>query len=297
MALKITKSTDPIKVSSLTMCLYSPPGVGKTSTAFTAEKPLLLDFDRGAHRAQNRKDIVEVKAWSDVTTITADDMADYSTIVVDTAGRAIDCLSADIIARNPKMGRGGALSQQGFGQLKSEFAAWLKSLRALGKDVVLIAHMDEQRNGEEIMERLDIQGSSKNEIYKLADAMGRLRIIDGKRVLDFNPSGTGFGKNPAQLPVMDIPNFAASPLFLAEVLASIKASLNGMSEAAVIAMQAQDDLRAEVAEFDTPEQFNKKVDKLADAAPTIKALLVSLAKDKGFTFDKKTKSFSAKAAA
>jgi len=297
MALKITKSTDPIKVTSLTMCLYSPPGVGKTSTAFTAEKPLLLDFDRGAHRAQNRKDIVEVRAWSDVTTITDDDMADYSTIVVDTAGRAIDCLSADIIARNPKMGRGGALSQQGFGQLKSEFAAWLKSLRALGKDVVLIAHMDEQRNGEEVMERLDIQGSSKNEIYKLADAMGRLRIVDGKRALDFNPSGTGFGKNPAQLPVMDIPNFAASPLFLAEVLASIKASLNGMSEAAVIAMQEQDDLRAEVAEFDTPEQFNKKVDQLADAAPTIKALLVSLAKDKGFTFDKKTKSFSAKAAA
>jgi len=219
----------------------------RASTAFTAEKPLLLDFDRGAHRAQNRKDIVEVRAWSDVTTITADDMADYSTIVVDTAGRAIDCLSADIIARNPKMGRGGALSQQGFGQLKSEFAAWLKSLRALGKDVVLIAHMDEQRNGEEVMERLDIQGSSKNEIYKLADAMGRLRIVDGKRVLDFNPSGTGFGKNPAQLPVMDIPNFASSPLFLADVLASIKASLNSMSESAIAAMQAQDDLRAEGA--------------------------------------------------
>lgn len=297
MALKITKSTDPIKVTSLTMCLYSPPGVGKTSTAFTAEKPLLLDFDRGAHRAQNRKDIVEVRAWSDVTTITDDDMADYSTIVVDTAGRAIDCLSADIIARNPKMGRGGALSQQGFGQLKSEFAAWLKSLRALGKDVVLIAHMDEQRNGEEVMERLDIQGSSKNEIYKLADAMGRLRIVDGKRALDFNPSGTGFGKNPAQLPVMDIPNFAASPLFLADILASIKSSLNSMSESAVAAMKAQDDLRAEVAEFDTPEQFTKKVDELAEATPTVKALLVSLAKDKGFMFDKKTKAFAAKAAA
>lgn len=297
MALKITKASDPIKVTAITLCLYAPPGVGKTSTAFTADRPLLLDFDRGAYRAQNRKDAVIVERWGDVTSITADDMADYATIIVDTAGRAIDCLSADIIARNPKMGRGGALSQQGFGQLKSEFAGWLKSLRLLGKDVVLIAHMDEQRQGEDVVERLDIQGSSKNEIYKLADAMGRLRIIDNKRVLDFNPSQSGFGKNPAQLPVIEVPNFASHPFFLDDVIGQIKGSLNSMSEAALAAMKAQDDLRAEVAEFDTPEQFTKKVDELAEAAPTIKALLVSLAKDKGFAFDKKTKAFTAKAAA
>lgn len=297
MALRIIKASEPIKISAITTCLYSQPGIGKSTLAFTASSPLLLDFDNGSYRAGNRKDVVRPTKWSDVTDITAEDMAEYSTVIVDTAGRALDMLSTDIIARNPKMGRGGALSQQGYGQLKTEFTGWLKSLRALGKDVVLIAHMDEQRNGEDVMERLDIQGSSKNEIYKSADAMGRLRIIDGKRVLDFNPSGTGFGKNPAQLPVMVVPDFNASPDFLAGVIGQIKGALNSMSEAQIAAMKEQDDLRAEAAEFDTPEQFTKKADEMHGASDILKRLLVQLAKDKGYAFDKASKAFVAKVAA
>lgn len=297
MALRIIKASEPIKINAITTCLYSQPGIGKSTLAFTAASPLLLDFDNGSYRAGNRKDVVRPTRWSDVTEITADDLAAYSTIIVDTAGRALDMLSADIIGRNPKMGRGGALSQQGYGQLKSEFTGWLKSLRAIGKDVVLIAHMDEQRSGDEVMERLDIQGSSKNEIYKSADAMGRLRIIDGKRVLDFNPSGTGFGKNPAQLAVMEVPNFAVAPDFLGTVISQIKDALNSMSEAQIAAMKEQDDLRVEASEFDTPEQFTKKADELHGASDILKRMLVQLAKDKGFAFDKAKKAFVAKAAA
>jgi hypothetical protein len=118
---------------------------------------------------------------------------------VDTAGRALDVLTADIIRRNPKAGRGGALTLQGYGTLKAEFVAWLKHLNGMGKDVVLIAHMDEQRNGDDIIERLDVQGGSKGEIYKAADAMGRIAIRDGKRILNFSPTDAAFGKNPGQL--------------------------------------------------------------------------------------------------
>ena len=134
MALRIIKSSDPIKVERLNVCIYGAPGTGKTSMAFTSDSPLLLDFDNGAHRAANRKDTVRVQQWGDVSDLSADDLADYKTIVVDTAGRALDILTADIIRRNPKAGRGGALTLQGYGTLKAEFVAWLKALNAIGKD-------------------------------------------------------------------------------------------------------------------------------------------------------------------
>ena len=135
-----------------------------------------------------------------MTSITAEDLAEFKTVVVDTAGRALDVLSADIIRRNAKMGRGGALTLQGYGQLKSEFTAWLKMVKSMGKDVVLIAHSSEDKSGDDLIERLDVQGGSKGEIYKSADAMGRLNMINGKRILNFNPSDTSFGKNPRPTP-------------------------------------------------------------------------------------------------
>jgi hypothetical protein len=144
-----------------------------TSLAFTAEKPLLLDFDNGSHRAANRKDVVRVSLGRRVRHHGRGPGA-VQDGRVDTAGRALDAITVDIIRANPKHGRGGALTLQGYGELKTRFGSFLKLLNSFGKDVVLIAHMDEQRNGDELVERLDVQGGSKGEIYKAADAMGRL---------------------------------------------------------------------------------------------------------------------------
>jgi hypothetical protein len=174
--LKITKASDPITVERLNMVVYGPPGLGKTSLAFTADKPLLLDFDNGSHRAANRKDVVQVGSWQDVAGITAEDLAPFNTVIVDTAGRALDAITADIIRTDPKGHKNGALTLPGYGVLKTRFTTFLRLLNSFGKDVVLIAHMDEQRNGDDLIERLDVQGGSKGEIYKAADAMGRLSM-------------------------------------------------------------------------------------------------------------------------
>lgn len=142
MALKITRSDEVIRVDTLCMTIYSQPGLGKTSLSFTASRPLLLDFDKGAHRAVDRKDVVQVSAWSDVANISAADVAGHDTIIIDTVGKALDVLAQDIIRGNPRLSNGSALSQQGWGQLGVRFSAFLKLLRGFGKDVVLIAHMD-----------------------------------------------------------------------------------------------------------------------------------------------------------
>ncbi len=297
MALRIIRSTDPITVNRLNVCIYAAPGLGKTSISFTADKPLLLDFDRGAHRSANRKDTVQVERWEDVAHITADDLADFNTVVVDTAGRALDTLTPDIIRRNPKMGRGGSLTLQGFGQLKSEFVAWLKHLNSLGKDVVLIAHMDEQRNGDEIIERLDVQGGSKGEIYKAADAMGRLSIRDGKRMLNFSPTDASFGKNPGQLEPLEVPHPERDPQFLARVIQQIKDRLNAMTEEQREAQAALEKWRERTTAAEDVTAINALLPEAKGGSQAMKVLLNDRASALGLAFDSKAGQYAAPKAA
>jgi hypothetical protein len=292
MGLKITRAADPITVERINVCLYGQPGSGKTSLAFTADAPLLLDFDQGAHRAANRKDTVQVATWADVAGMTAGDLDAYRTIVVDTAGRALDSLTADIIRRNPKAGRGGALTLQGYGTLKAEFVAWLKMLNTFGKDVLLIAHMDEQRNGDDVLERLDVQGGSKGEIYKAADAMGRVFVKGNTRELDFSPRENSFGKNPGQLEVLQIPHPDRQPAFLAGVMQSIKDKLNELTADQMAEQGRIAEWRDAIALLESSEDFNGKLDAIKGQSVAIRQLFKDAAKSHGYTFDKKAGAYA-----
>ncbi len=292
MSLKIIKATDAIRVERLNVCIYGTPGSGKTSMAFTASAPLLLDFDNGAHRAANRKDTVRVSSWADVADLRADDLHDYATVVIDTAGRALDILTADIIRRNPKDSRGGALTLQGYGKLKAEFVAWLKQLNAFGKDVVLITHMDEQRNGDDIIERLDVQGGSKGEIYKAADAMGRVSVKGGARLLNFSPTEAAFGKNPGQLDVLEIPHPERDPHFLAGVMQAIKDRLNAMTLEQIAAQKVIADWHADIDTMASVEDFNGRLADVKAAPMAVQALFGRAAKNKGYTFDTTAKRYT-----
>lgn len=294
MALKITKSSDPITVDRLNTVIYGPPGLGKSSLAFTADAPLLLDFDNGSHRAANRKDTVRIADWSDVAGITAEDLAPFKTVIVDTAGRALDTLTADIIRVNPKHGRGGALTLQGYGELKSRFTSFLKLLNSFGKDVVLIAHMDEQRNGDDIIERLDVQGGSKGEIYKAADAMGRLVIANNKRWLRFSPTDAAFGKNPGQLEPLEVPDFTSAEFdtFLASIIQRIKDRLNELTESQREAMAEQHWFRDALPKVEDADGINGLLARAATGGTVCKELLHKRARELGMAWDKATSEYT-----
>ena len=297
MALKIIKSSEPIRVDRLNVVIYGQPGCGKSSLAFTSDAPLMLDFDNGAYRAANRKDIVRVERWADIADLSDADLADYKTIIVDTAGRALDALSADIIKRNPKAGRNGALTLQGFGTLKVEFTAWLKHVNQMGKDVVLIAHMDEQRNGDEVIERLDVQGGSKGEIYKSADAMGRIMIREGKRWLNFSPTDAAFGKNPGQLEPLEIPIPSADGLFLDRVVDRIKCRLNELSVEQVAAQKEFDEWQERINGLSSAADFNEALLDVKKAAKAIQKRFAEAASINDLSFDKESSQYVKKVAA
>ncbi len=298
MTLKIIKADEPITVNQLVIVLYGAPGLGKSTLGFTADKPIGLDFDKGVYRAANRKDSVAVDSWTDTANITPDDLKPYDTVIVDTAGRALDFLSADIIANDPKKGYGGALTLQGYGVLKGRFTSWLNSLKVIGKDVVLIAHSSEEKKGDDIIERLDVQGGSKGEIYKSADAMGRLSLINGKRVLSFSPTDTAFGKNPGCLDPIIIPDVSTSPDTLAEVITAIKTKLNALTEDQKERQGKIADWMAKFDEAKTADEFTalikdiKKADK--EIEPIIKGALHKTATDKGFAYNKTSLKYEVK---
>lgn len=260
MSLKIVKSHDPIEVKNITVLIYGQPGVGKTSLAFTADSPLLLDFDRGAYRSQFRKDSVQVDAWSDVASLSESDLEPYDTIIVDTVGRLLDALTAHLIRGNPKLARGsGALSLQGYGELKASYATWLKTLLSFGKDVILIAHDREDKNGDDLIVRPDIQGGSYGEVFKRSDGVAYMYRAAKQTVLDFSPSDRFIAKNAANFDPFPVPHFAKDAAFMARVISGIKDALNSMSAEAQEIASIVADWRAKAEEAADADAINGMV--------------------------------------
>lgn len=290
MALKIVTADEQITVKQIVAVVYGSPGIGKSTIGFSCEKPLLIDFDKGAYRAANRKDTVQVESWIEVADIQPEDLGNYKTVVVDTAGRALDLLTTDIIRRNPKTGYGGALTLQGYGILKAEFASWLKALKNAGLDVVLLSHASEDKKGDEIIERLDIQGGSKGEIYKSADLMGRLYIENRKRVLNFNPTDIAFGKNPGGFEPLLVPDINTAPNFFAEIMQQTKDKINELSQEQKKRADTIAEWLETIADAKSPEDFNflvKQTESADDSIlPIIKGQIHKAATDIGFVFEK-----------
>lgn len=293
MALKITTADDPIEVKNICFTIYSQPGLGKTSLAFTASKPLLFDFDKGAYRAVDRKDVVQVQTWADVAGISAQDVAAYDTIIIDTVGKALDALAQDIIRTNARLSYGGTLNQQGWGQLGVRFAAFLKMLRGFGKDIVLIAHMDEQKDGDTIKERLKISGGSKDLVLTDSDVIARIIVQNRQRHLVFSPTETAFGKDPASIGAAELPD-GASPAFgdyLAQTIASIKARLNALSEGQAAQRAEKEWFRKALEGASAPDEINALIPRAQQAGAEVKAMLARRAKDLGLIYDKKAGGF------
>jgi hypothetical protein len=295
--MRIIKGTETIAVQHPVFTIFGQPGIGKSTLGYSTLRPLALDFDQGAHRAANRGDTLQITSWADVDELMATPSAlePYATVVVDTVGRCLDLITADIIAKNPKDGRGGSLSIQGWGVLKTRFRLWVTQLRAMGKDVLLVAHDKEEKDGDTRIVRPDIAGGSYGEVMKVADFVGYAYMVGKDRVLDFSPTDRWVGKNPAGWAPFKIPPVAKAGSFMAELFDTGRDALGSISDESANITAQVETWKAQIAGFTEARQFNDAIPKINTLAPIlqpqVKKLLMDAATAQRFVFDRAKKGF------
>lgn len=295
--MRIIKATDAIPVDHPVFLIFGQPGICKTSLGYSCKDPLLLDYDKGAHRAANRRDTLQIDDWGDVAELldNRDVLAPYATVVKDTVGRCLDVITADIAATDPKKAPGGNLSQQGWGVLKNRFRSHIAALRSLGKDVLLIAHDKEDKDGDTRIVRPDIVGGSYGEVMKAADFVGYVYMSGKDRILDFNPTDRWVGKNPAGWPAFKVPPVGKAQAFMADLFDKGRAALGAISEESAKVTTQVEDWRSAVEAFTTTDEVNRAIPEsqklTAIVAPQVKKLIMDRAKVLGFTWDAKAHAF------
>lgn len=173
------------------MIIAGHPGIGKTTLALTAPNPLLIDADFGIDRvkAMHRKPSIQPKDYAEVLEdLRTNDLTPYETIVIDTGGQLLEFMKGYVIKSNPKNAKNdGSLSLQGYGAVAREFTSFINyCFYDLQKHVIVTFHAKEKEENDIIKLRLDVEGKTKDEVWKPMDLGGFMETINNKRIIGFS---------------------------------------------------------------------------------------------------------------
>lgn len=190
---------DPQAKPSVVLMVYGMGGVGKTTFAATAPKPLIVDCENGSKYFGLRGidvDVAKIGTWSDLEGIF--DIAKsgkYETIVIDPIGELMEKLKRFMIARaDRKLVQGdGSPSMAGWGWLKDTMRSTIKTLRDSGVHLILVAHVDEKADEDRLVRRPLIATKLSDELVNMVDIVGyMITTTDGegqeKRIILVDPA-------------------------------------------------------------------------------------------------------------
>ena len=173
----IKRSNEIAIQKNVKMMVYGQAGMGKTTFALSAPKPLLLDFDNGVKRVNtahldDNVGIVQVSSWQDILNLlnyNKKDLEEFDTIVVDTIGKMIDFIIAyRCNGRNPQI--------QDWGTINNDFKWFTSSLSQLNKNIVFVAHRDTRKEGESTVYIPALREKNYNNIVTDLDLLGYLEV-------------------------------------------------------------------------------------------------------------------------
>ena len=109
--IKVYSQQDDLIYQGLNILIYGDPGIGKTTLANTAPNPLVLDFDRGSHRASHRRgNVVQFDSWSDIKNSQRELqelISKHDSIIIDTVGTMIELMQMYLQTSQPALARNG----------------------------------------------------------------------------------------------------------------------------------------------------------------------------------------------
>ena len=224
------------------------PGIGKSTLALSAPKPLYLDFDLSAERLNRDvlnqalavgqpRDYEELRrdlgiGASDMELqVVKENLKDFETIVIDTGGKLLTIMGQYGRKIEPKYGqRDGSLSLKGYGWLGKEFQRFLDHcIYELDKHIVIIFHTVEEKDGDDTRLRIKAEGSSRNNVWEVMDLGGFMEMRGNTRTIGFSNCERYFAKGTRGISgVRVIPELA--PGVKNDFLAKLFEEYNSVSE-------------------------------------------------------------------
>lgn len=217
--MQIKKAAEAKKNTHVIGLIYGQPGVGKTTAALSMPNPILIDCERGIGRVNGalRSDFVELNSIDEFNVA---ELKDYDSIIFDTLGVLLELFDKKVKEMNPKLVKSdGALSLQGYGARKLLFKNFIAELRKSGKNVIFLAHVAEQKDGDISKFRPYATGSSVNDLENDLDFMGYMEMRGGKRSISFTPNDSYYAKNSLGLPqYIEVPEAFGGNTFLTDLI-------------------------------------------------------------------------------
>ena len=282
-------------------------GIGKTTLALSAPKPLLFDIEDGVDRVegQYRKDTLLVDSYEGLLQdLKSENFSSYETFVIDTGGKLLDLMKPYVIKENQQNGqRDGSLSMKGWGAVAKEFKRFMSIVNDMKKHIIYIFHTKEEQDGDFTRLRIQVEGSIKTKIWEDMDLGGFVEMQGKKRTIGFSNTERYYAKGTHNVKgIFDIPTLfdGAKNNFLSQLFAQYIDDLNSNNkyfEENKSKYEKAMSLKKVIDNITSQEQLNSTLEKILtiEHAMTsereLKTHLINKAKELGYKYDTDSKAF------
>lgn len=292
------------------MLIAGYPGIGKSTLALSAPRPLHIDVDFGIDRIEPRyrKPYIQPKSYDEILEdLTPLSVKDFDTLVFDTGGKLISLMSQWAIKKDVKYGqRDGSLSLKGYGFIGREFQRLMDyCFYELDKHIVVVFHAIEEKDGDNTRLRIKVEGQTKNNVWEPMDLGGFVEIQGNNRTIGFSNCERYFAKGTRgihgvwQVPELgpDKPNDFLTRLFAQyNALSAAEVAQNAEEQEAYEAAMAEGrEIVAGITDADSANAAMSKIKAVNHALTSkkeVNAAFNAKIKELGLFYDKVLKKYT-----